>query len=146
MLGVIGVAAITLMVLGAFPHRSVAWLCFVVMGAAFGFWNILSATRRQRRTPKQITAAVSSAFRTIAWGAVPLGAALGGLGAQHWGVARVFLVAGVVVLALGVIMARPFLRPVGADAAGVDERSIDGGLAGGEQPPPVAAIEHGLPE
>ena len=78
MVSVICVAAITLMMLGAFPQRELAWACFLVMGAAFGFWNILSATRRQRRTPRGTTAAVSSAFRTIAWGAVPLGAALGG--------------------------------------------------------------------
>lgn len=116
MLGAIGIVAITLIVLGAFPQAPIAWACFVVMGAALGFWNILSATRRQRRTPRRMTAAVSSAFRTMAWGAVPLGAALGGIGAQHWGVAKVFLVAGLVVVVLGVVMARSFLRPVATDS------------------------------
>ena len=119
MLSVICVAAITLMMLGAFPQRELAWACFLVMGAAFGFWNILSATRRQRRTPRGTTAAVSSAFRTIAWGAVPLGAALGGAGAERWGVARVFFVAGVVVLMLAVVMGRQLLRPAAAVEVGL---------------------------
>lgn len=119
MLSVICAAAITLMTLGAFPHRALAWACFLVMGAALGFWNILSATRRQRRTPKGTTAAVSSAFRTIAWGAVPLGAALGGAGAARWGVARVFFLAGVVVLTLAVVMGRQLLRPAATVEVGV---------------------------
>ncbi|QNK80493.1 MFS transporter [Nakamurella sp. PAMC28650] len=118
MLCALGVAATSLMVLGAFPSTPVALVCFVILGATLGFWNILSATRRQRRTPRRITAAVSSAFRTMAWGALPLGAALGGVGAQHWGVARVFFVAGVIVLLLALVMARPFLRPVDSGMAG----------------------------
>lgn len=166
MLGAMGVAAITLLVLGAFPHRPVAWACFVVMGAAFGFWNILSATRRQRRTPKRMTAAVSSAFRTIAWGAVPLGAVLGGIGAEHWGVARVFLVAGVVVVVLAVVMARPFLRRTDTDAVGPtmagpgegvgpalmvgpgDEALVDRNHRSdiNGHPPLTVAVEQGLPE
>lgn len=145
MLSSIGAVGILLMVLGIFPTAPVAWVCFVVMGAALGFWNILSATRRQRRTPRQFTAAVSSAFRTIAWGAVPLGAALGGVGAEHWGVARVFFVAGVVVLILGAVMAGPFLRTVVTDLAGVDDVVDADGLVGADEAAP-GAIEPALPE
>jgi predicted MFS family arabinose efflux permease len=146
MLSVIGVTAVTLLVLGAFPHRAVAWACFLVMGAALGFWNILSATRRQRRTPRGITAAVSSAFRTIAWGAVPLGAALGGAAAQHWGVTRVFFVAGVVVLALAVLMGRQLLRPVVAVEAAVPDVGVDSEFVDEGAPPASVSIEHGLAE
>ena len=56
------------------------------MGLAGGTWNVLSATRRQRRTPHAMIGRVSSAFRVVAWGVIPIGAALGGLVGERWGV------------------------------------------------------------
>ena len=109
MLFAVGVVGGTLLLLGAVPHRIVAWVAFAVMGAAGGLWNILSASRRQRRTPEYAMAAVSSAFRTVSWGAVPIGAALGGLVADRWGVPFTFVLAGGCVLAIGVVMARRLL-------------------------------------
>jgi len=111
MLGAIVGVAVTLTVLGAFPRPLVAWACFLVMGAAGGFWNILSATRRQRRTPRHLVGAVSSAFRTIAWGAVPIGTAVGGLLAAKWGVNTVFELGGVTLFVLAIAVTRSFLRP-----------------------------------
>ena len=61
-------------------------VAFAVMGLAGGTWNVLSATRRQRRTPHDMIARVSSAFRVVAWGVIPIGAGLGGLVGERWGV------------------------------------------------------------
>ena len=110
MLGSIALIGVTLAILGSFPHPVVAWCCFALMGGAAGTWNILSATRRQRRTPRDMLARVSSTFRAIAWGALPLGTALGGFGGQRWGVPAVFLVAGVLLLVLGCVVSPFFLR------------------------------------
>jgi predicted MFS family arabinose efflux permease len=94
----------------------VAWLAFAVMGLAGGTWNVLSATRRQRRTPHDMIARVSSAFRVVAWGVIPIGATLGGLVGERWGVTTVFTAAGVVIALLGAVVMRSFLtvEPPGA--------------------------------
>jgi len=111
MLAAIGGFGVTLIALGLFPHPVIAWLCFALMGASGGVWNVLSATRRQRRTPRSMLARVSSTFRALTWGALPVGATLGGLGGEQWGVPMVFVVAGGVVLLLGCLVASSFLRP-----------------------------------
>ncbi len=110
MMGAVAAIGMTLLAMGLFPHPVVAWCCFAVMGAGGGTWNVLSATRRQRRTPRHVVARVSSAFRAIGWGALPLGTALGGWAGQRWGVPTVFVLAGVVVLALGLGVAPFFVR------------------------------------
>jgi MFS family permease len=112
MVASIAVVGVTLVVLGLFPQPLVAWICFAVMGAAGGIWNILSATRRQRATPRSMMATVSSAFRAFGWGAVPLGTALGGYLGNRSGVPTVFFVAGVILLVLAGVVCRSFLRPV----------------------------------
>lgn len=113
MLLAIGGFGVTLVALGLFPHPVIAWLCFALMGASGGVWNVLSATRRQRRTPRSMLARVSSTFRALTWGALPIGATLGGLGGEQWGVPMVFVVAGGVVLLLGCLVGPSFLRPEG---------------------------------
>jgi MFS family permease len=104
-----------MLLLGLVPVVGVAWLAFAVMGLAGGTWNVLSATRRQRRTPHDMIARVSSAFRVVAWGVIPIGAALGGLVGERWGVTTVFTAAGVVIALLGAVVLRSFLtvEPVG---------------------------------
>ncbi len=114
MIGAVAAIGLALVVLGVFPQAVVAWCCFVVMGAGGGAWNILSATRRQRRTPRNMVARVSSTFRAIGWGALPLGTALGGWIGQAWSVPLVFVIAGGVVLAMGIIMVPFFFRPQSA--------------------------------
>ena len=103
----------TLVLLGTTAVPVVAWASFALMGASGGVWNVLSATRRQRRTPPSMVARVSSTFRALTWGALPIGAALGGVAGEQWGVPAVFVVAGGVVLVLGVLMSRSLLRPDG---------------------------------
>ena len=52
---------------------------------------------------------VSSAFRVIAWGVIPVGAALGGVVGEHFGITSVYLAAGVVVALLGLVVVRSFV-------------------------------------
>jgi hypothetical protein len=69
--------------------------------AAFGFagelWNIVSVSYRQSATPDGLLGRVMSSFRVIAYGAFPLGAALGGIVASTVGIrAAIFLGAGLI--------------------------------------------------
>lgn len=110
MVALFGISA-TMILLALVPHVAAALIAFAVMGLAGGTWNVLSATRRQRRTPHAMIARVSSAFRVVAWGVIPIGAALGGVIGEKWGVTAVFLLGGGLVAVIGLVVLRSFLRP-----------------------------------
>jgi predicted MFS family arabinose efflux permease len=108
MVALFGISA-TMLVLGLVPSVAVALIAYAVMGLAGGTWNVLSATRRQRRTPRSMVARVSSAFRVVAWGVIPIGAGLGGFVGERWGVQTVFVAAGIMIGVLGLVVVRSFV-------------------------------------
>ncbi len=108
MVALFGISA-TMLVLGLVPTISVALIAFAVMGLAGGTWNVLSAARRQRRTPHSMVGRVSSAFRVVAWGVIPIGATLGGFVGERWGVSTVFVAAGFGIAVLGLVVMRSFV-------------------------------------
>ncbi|HET9443696.1 MAG TPA: MFS transporter [Acidimicrobiales bacterium] len=63
-------------------------------------WNVITVSFRQRVTPDHLLGRVNSAYRLVAWGTRPLGAALGGAIGEWLGVRAVFAVMGVVTLAV----------------------------------------------
>ena len=52
---------------------------FLVVGIGIGVANSHAITVRQLATPDQLRGRVNSAYRLISWGAIPVGASLGGL-------------------------------------------------------------------
>lgn len=79
----------------------------VLIGAGFFLggvtnmaWNVVAVSLRQRLTPDRLLGRVNSAYRLLAWGAMPIGSAVGGLLAQVFGLRAVFAVAAAVMLAL----------------------------------------------
>ena len=109
MIALFGISA-TMFLLGTVPHVAAALVAYGLMGLAGGIWNVLSATRRQRRTPHEMIARVSSAFRVVAWGVIPIGAALGGVVGERFGVTSVFVLSGALIAVLGLVVVRSFLR------------------------------------
>ncbi len=77
---------------------------FFVGGVTVSIWNVITVSLRQRVTPQRLLGRLNSAYRLLAWGTMPLGAAAGGLIAQLFGIPAVFLTMGIVVLALVVGM------------------------------------------
>ncbi len=73
---------------------------FFVGGATNIVWNIITVSLRQRITPDRLLGRVNSAYRVVAWGSIPLGAAAGGLLAQLFGLRPVFAIMAVATLAL----------------------------------------------
>ena len=55
---------------------------------------------RQRVTPQRLLGRLNSAYRLLAWGTMPLGAAAAGVIAQFFGIPAVFLSMGAVSLAM----------------------------------------------
>lgn len=68
---------------------------FAAVGAAgVLFWNVITMSLRQALVPQALFGRVQGAYRTLVWGAVPVGALLGGLLAEATSVPTVFVVAG----------------------------------------------------
>ncbi len=82
------------------------------LSAASGFgtvvWNIITVSLRQTIIPDELLGRVNSVYRFLGWGAMPLGALLGGALASLFGLRAPFIVGGVVML----VALAPLLRVV----------------------------------
>ncbi|SHG90345.1 MFS transporter [Streptoalloteichus hindustanus] len=96
--------------LGLAPHPVTAWVGYLVVGVGVGAWNVLSATRRQRLTPGHMMGRVSSTYRVLTWGLMPLGAGVAGPLAKATSLGAVFVLAGGLVAATALVAAVPLLR------------------------------------
>ncbi|MBF6508055.1 MFS transporter [Nocardia farcinica] len=109
MVGGLLVLAAGIGVLGAVQIAGAAWLAYFVMGFGAGSWNVLSAANRQRLTPGPMMGRVTSAHRVLAWGLMPLGAALAGPIAGATSMRTVIIGAAVLTAAIA-LAAAPRLR------------------------------------
>ena len=91
---------------------------FFVGGILIVLWNVITVSLRQRITPNGLLGRVNSAYRLLAWGTMPLGAAAGGLLAQGLGLQSMFGIMGVLTLALLGMM--PILTDKAIAAADVE--------------------------
>jgi MFS family permease len=88
----------------------VAQGAFVDEAFAVAAGTVASISFRQRHIPKPLLARVSNVFRAIIWGAIPLGALLGGILAQSVSLRAPFVVCGLAQLLIVGILARPLLE------------------------------------
>ena len=95
---VLAVQALANLAVGLVPTVTVTAVAFVLSGATSGMWNVATISLRQRIVPDALLGRVTSAYRLIGLGAMPVGAAAGGLIARSYGLPAPFLVAGVLLL------------------------------------------------
>jgi MFS family permease len=95
---------------------------FMVAGFAAVSWNIITVSFRQRITPDALLGRMNATYRLFAWGTQPLGALLGGIVAELFGLPAVFVLAAVLV---GVLV---LARRIVTDAAlrVTDPRTVEG--------------------
>ena len=76
--------------------------------AAFGvmLWNVITMSLRQALIPHALFGRVQGAYRTVVWGAIPLGAVAGGALAHAFGLSAVFVIAGFAMLVMAGLLAR----------------------------------------
>jgi MFS family permease len=72
----------------------VAAVVFAASAWSVLLWNVLSMSLRQQLIPEALFGRVQGAWRMVVYGAMPLGALLGGLVASRFGLSAPFLVAG----------------------------------------------------
>ncbi|WP_116246876.1 MFS transporter [Nocardiopsis sp. FIRDI 009] len=93
---------------------------FLVGGVSIAVWNVVTVSLRQRVTPDTLLGRVNSAYRLVAWGTMPLGAALGGLLGEFLGLRAVFALMALVIVTPLAALARL------DEAALSDTRTVNG--------------------
>jgi MFS family permease len=63
---------------------------FFVSGALISGWNVITVSLRQRIVPDHLLGRVNAGYRLVAWGTMPIGAAVAGLIGERFGVTAVF--------------------------------------------------------
>ena len=77
-----------------------------VGGVTIVVWNVITVSLRQRITPDRLLGRVNSGYRLVAWGTMPLGAAVGGVLAQFIGLRAVFAIMAALTLTMLLVMRR----------------------------------------
>jgi MFS family permease len=98
--GSVAVVASGVAIIGAAGSLWVAAAGFALFGFAGEIWNVVSVTYRQSVTPDEMLGRVMSGFRVIAYGAFPIGAALGGFIALALSLRATFFVGSGIIAAL----------------------------------------------
>ncbi len=91
------------------------FVALAIAGVMMMWWNVVTVSLRQRITPDHLLGRVNASYRLFAWGAMPIGALLGGLIAEAFGIVSVFVVAGLANLSL--LAFRMVLTDAAIDAA-----------------------------
>ena len=89
---------VAMLAIAATGSLAVAGAGFFVGGLASGLWNIATISLRQRIVPDRLLGRVTSAYRMVGLGAMPLGAVSGGALASAFGLTSPLVVSGVLSL------------------------------------------------
>ncbi|MEY2418376.1 MAG: hypothetical protein QOG90_1056 [Actinomycetota bacterium] len=92
-------------------NGGVAIASFFVIGFGDGLWRVLATSLRQTVTPNHLLGRVNSVHRMFGMGAIPIGAALGGLEAHVFTVRAPFVIAAIG-FGLAAVCSRPLLAPL----------------------------------
>ncbi|MFC3893500.1 MFS transporter [Lentzea rhizosphaerae] len=91
----------------------------VVSSFCTAVWGVATATLRQRAVPTELLGRVSSAQTLITWGVQPIGALLGGLTADYFGLLAPWFVAVALRTTVGLICLKPLRAHFSAAALNV---------------------------
>ncbi|MDJ0376362.1 MFS transporter [Cryobacterium sp. PH31-L1] len=117
-------SGLAFLIVGLWPNLWVTVIFFAVSSGAVTVWNILVMSLRQSIIPGHLLGRVHGTWRTLLWGATPIGSVLGGL-VGRIDLALPFIIGGVVATVLGLVFYRFVSRlpnaedvpdPLGPDA------------------------------
>lgn len=90
------------LIMGVAHGIATAVASMVLGGVSSMIWNVAQISLRQSCTPDHLIGRVNGVHKLVTWGAMPLGALLGGAVASAAGLRAPFLLAGVVIILIGV--------------------------------------------
>lgn len=94
------VPVVTMLAIGSVPVTWWVVLMLTIQAMMTTVWSIIAVTLRQQIVPDHLFGRVNSVYRWFSWGAMPVGAFLGGFVAHHWNLrAPYFVGAGVMLVA-----------------------------------------------
>jgi MFS family permease len=134
--GCVVVFAAMLAVPGLTANPALVGVSFAVSGFAVVAWNVVTVSLRQRIVPDHLLGRVNATYRLVAWGGQPIGALLGGLVAETFGLRAVFLLASA--LSATLVVARVVVTDraiAAAEEGAAEEGAAEGGPAGGQPGP-----------
>lgn len=99
-LAAIGTFSASLLCVGLAPNVGLVAAGLGAFGAAGEVWNVVAVSYRQALVPDHLLGRVMATYRVIAYGAMPVGAALGGAVAAVAGVRATFVVGALATAAL----------------------------------------------
>jgi MFS family permease len=102
--------------LPAFTTSAIVVAAGMVVGGLMSIaWNVVTVSLRQRIVPDRLLGRVNASYRLLAWGTLPVGAALGGVLGELLGLRAVFIVAGAMTALL--VLGRLVITDAAIDAA-----------------------------
>lgn len=110
------------------PQPLLIGIILAVSGTIGGAFNVVFGSIRQRIVPNHLLGRVMASFRLISWGSLPLGALLGGIVGQTFGLTAVFIGAAIIHLCLlpsRLILTDAFMAQVEAAAAANSDADAD---------------------
>jgi MFS family permease len=119
--------AVSLITPGLWPEVAPVVVTSLIAGFFIVVWNVVTVSLRQRITPPQLLGRMNASYRLLAWGSIPIGAAIGGALAEWVGVRAMFVIMG----------AASFLLLIGrfiATEDAIDAAIADAGLERDEAP------------
>jgi MFS family permease len=99
------VSAAGVLLMGFVSNGYVAGSLFAVSSSGVMVWNVLTMSLRQALIPHELFGRVQGAYRTLVWGAIPLGSLTGGVVAHAAGLRWVFVTSGAGLLLMAVALA-----------------------------------------
>ncbi len=106
------VSGLAYLVMAAADGWQLAAPAYFVLGSAVAVGSVVAISLRQRLTPSDLMGRVGGAWRGLVWGAAPVGALLAGTLAAIGGVRLPIVLAGVLQIAVAVVLARPLFRSI----------------------------------
>jgi MFS family permease len=89
---------------------------FWIAGIFIVVWNIITVSLRQQLIPDHLLGRVNSVYRFVGWGSIPVGAFVGGVVAEAFGLRAGWLISGLVI-AVTLVLAMPRLTTKAIDEA-----------------------------
>ena len=110
LMATVALGAVTYVGIALTSSAVVVGALFALVGVAVVVWNVITVSARQVLVPPQLFGRVNSVYRFVGWGVLPIGALLGGVLAQTFGLRAPFVVAAVVLVAMVILSSRVINR------------------------------------
>lgn len=99
---VIAMTAVEHLAIGLTSSAWVVALAMIGFGLGAMWWNVIAVSLRQSIVPDRLLGRVNSVYRLLAWGTMPVGAALGGFLGANFGLRSAYFVSAALMIVLGV--------------------------------------------